>query len=114
MAVQCPTCGVRFHNKFQLGPHRRVCSQTKPEWSDSSSSNGGDNSVNVAQLIGNNVVNVAEIAPLFELAQRPATTEGPWARVVPSARPLGTLRRPELARDYRPVCDVVSTFCLPA
>ena len=105
---------VQFHNKFQLGPHRRVCSQTEPECSDSSSSNGGDNSVNVAQFVGNNVVNVAEIAPLFELAQRPATTEGPWARVVPSARPLDTLRRPELARDYRPVCDVVSTFCPPA
>ena len=109
MPVQCQACGLLFYNRFQLGPHRRVCaartSTSTGNGNDSGSTNGSASSVNntVTRAAAVNVVAVpGPPVQLHVLAQRPARTGEPWGRVVPCARRSRHLRL-ELVRDYLPV-----------
>ena len=125
--MHCEACGLRFYNRFQLGPHRRVC-----EGSHNSAANTVDvENVNVDVDVESTDVTVdventnadvdvenahvtvpvenadatvpvenADPQPLYVLSQRPSNKYEEWGRAVPYARRRRVVRRPHFIRDY--------------
>ena len=116
MAVHCPSCGLLFRNRFQLGPHRRVCPAPidNSSVSTSGSTSTVPNVISAPNVISVSVVNVVRVpagpVPLHVLAQRPARQEEPWGRAVPCVRRARPLRL-HLVRDYLPVSMHVHAYC---
>ena len=103
----CANCGVFFSNKYQLGPHRRICKVVRAESEEENfDSQYGASDVDIDDVVveqQTNLVDEPVIVSLHSLTQRPLP---PWGIKTDVA--IGTIQRKNkndelLVRDYREV-----------
>ena len=94
--VTCNICGVYFTNRYQLGPHTRVCAIPEPD-------SPGSPGIDIAPVITAPVITgPARPVPLWVLARREMP---PWGRVTTCVIPNSRAVSREYVCDYTEMQD---------